>query len=134
MKLGLSGRLTQATIRSPLIVKLTAADSGKYLEEWFGPVAFVIATRDTAESLAIAARTAFSSSSRSTDTATGACDGCERRPVAASIVGTSVRCARAVITVGVPAASARSHEADVSPAVGQRRHMQASAAVKHAAI
>ena len=43
-----------ATIRTPLIVKLAAADSGKYLEEWFGPVAFVIATRDTAESLAIA--------------------------------------------------------------------------------
>jgi phenylacetic acid degradation protein paaN len=43
-----------ATIRTPLIVKLTAADSGKYLEEWFGPVAFVIATKDTDESLAIA--------------------------------------------------------------------------------
>ena len=43
-----------ATIRTPLIVKLAAADSAKYLEEWFGPVAFVIATRDTAESLAIA--------------------------------------------------------------------------------
>ena len=44
----------EATIRTPLIVKLTTADSGKYLEEWFGPIAFVIATRDTAESLAIA--------------------------------------------------------------------------------
>jgi phenylacetic acid degradation protein paaN len=43
-----------ATIRTPLIVKLSAADSDKYLEEWFGPVAFVIATRDTDESLAIA--------------------------------------------------------------------------------
>ena len=43
-----------ATIRTPLIVKLTAADADKYLEEWFGPVAFVIATRDTAESLSIA--------------------------------------------------------------------------------
>jgi phenylacetic acid degradation protein paaN len=43
-----------ATIRTPLIVKLAAADSDKYLEEWFGPVAFVIATRDTDESLAIA--------------------------------------------------------------------------------
>lgn len=43
-----------ATIRTPLIVKLSAADSGKYLEEWFGPVAFVIATKDTGESLAIA--------------------------------------------------------------------------------
>jgi phenylacetic acid degradation protein paaN len=43
-----------ATIRTPLIVRLAAADSAKYLEEWFGPIAFVIATRDTAESLAIA--------------------------------------------------------------------------------
>jgi len=43
-----------ATIRTPLIVKLDAADSDKYLEEWFGPVAFLIATNDTAQSLAIA--------------------------------------------------------------------------------
>jgi phenylacetic acid degradation protein paaN len=43
-----------ATIRTPLIVKLSSADSGKYLEEWFGPIAFVIATKDTEESLAIA--------------------------------------------------------------------------------
>ncbi len=43
-----------ATIRSPLIIKLAAADRQKYLHEWFGPIAFVIATRDTAESLAIA--------------------------------------------------------------------------------
>jgi len=47
-------QFADATIRTPLIVKLSAADSGKYLEEWFGPVAFVIATSDTAESLAIA--------------------------------------------------------------------------------
>jgi len=43
-----------ATIRAPLIVKLTAAESAKYLEEWFGPIAFVIETKDTAESLRIA--------------------------------------------------------------------------------
>ncbi len=43
-----------ATIRTPLIVKLSATDSAKYLEEWFGPVAFVIATKGTDESLAIA--------------------------------------------------------------------------------
>lgn len=43
-----------ATIRSPLIVRLTSADRDKYLDEWFGPIAFVIATRDTDESLAIA--------------------------------------------------------------------------------
>ena len=44
----------QARIRTPLIVRLGAADRDKYLEEWFGPVAFAIATKDTAESLAIA--------------------------------------------------------------------------------
>ncbi len=43
-----------ATVRTPLIVKLTAAESAKYLEEWFGPIAFVIATKDTAQSLVIA--------------------------------------------------------------------------------
>ncbi len=44
----------QATIRTPLLVRLSAADRDKYLEEWFGPVAFAIATKDTAESLGIA--------------------------------------------------------------------------------
>ncbi len=43
-----------ATVRTPLLVKLTSADRDKYVNEWFGPVAFVIATRDTTESLAIA--------------------------------------------------------------------------------
>ena len=44
----------QAAVRTPLIVRLDAADRDKYLTEWFGPIAFVIATEDTAESLAIA--------------------------------------------------------------------------------
>ncbi len=43
-----------ARIRTPLVVKLDARDRDAYLDEWFGPIAFVIATRDTAESLAIA--------------------------------------------------------------------------------
>ncbi len=43
-----------ARIRTPVIVRLTAAEADKYLEEWFGPIAFVIATKDTNESLAIA--------------------------------------------------------------------------------
>ena len=43
-----------ATIRTPLIVKLDAADRDHYLAEWFGPIAFVIATDSTAASLAIA--------------------------------------------------------------------------------
>jgi phenylacetic acid degradation protein paaN len=44
----------EATVRTPLIVKLTAADRAVYLSEWFGPVAFVIGTASTEESLAIA--------------------------------------------------------------------------------
>jgi len=44
----------EATVRTPLIVKLTAADRAVYLNEWFGPVAFVISTASTEESLAIA--------------------------------------------------------------------------------
>ena len=43
-----------ATIRTPLIVRLDAAERDKYLLEWFGPIAFVISTRDTAQSLSIA--------------------------------------------------------------------------------
>jgi len=43
-----------ATIRTPLIVKLKKSDRATYLNEWFGPIAFVIATDGTAESLAIA--------------------------------------------------------------------------------
>ena len=44
----------QAAVRTPLIVQLESADRDKYLSEWFGPIAFVIRTKDTAESLAIA--------------------------------------------------------------------------------
>jgi acyl-CoA reductase-like NAD-dependent aldehyde dehydrogenase len=45
-----------ATIRTPLIVRLDANDADKYLHEWFGPIAFVIATDSTAQSLDIARR------------------------------------------------------------------------------
>jgi phenylacetic acid degradation protein paaN len=44
----------KATVRTPLIVKLTADDRATYLNEWFGPIAFVIATDSTAQSLGIA--------------------------------------------------------------------------------
>ena len=44
----------EATIRTPLIVRLDASERDKYLTEWFGPIAFVIATKDSAHSLAIA--------------------------------------------------------------------------------
>ena len=46
----------EARIRTPLIVKLDAKDEATYLQEWFGPIGFVVATADTAESLAIARR------------------------------------------------------------------------------
>jgi phenylacetic acid degradation protein paaN len=45
-----------ARIRTPLIVRLDAKDDAKYLKEWFGPIAFVIATDSTAQSLDIARR------------------------------------------------------------------------------
>ena len=44
----------QATVRTPLIVKLKKSDRATYMNEWFGPIAFVIATDSTDESLAIA--------------------------------------------------------------------------------
>jgi len=40
---------------TPLIVALDAADEAHYLEEWFGPISFVIATESTADSLSRAA-------------------------------------------------------------------------------
>jgi phenylacetic acid degradation protein paaN len=45
-----------ARIRTPLIIKLDAQDAGPYLREWFGPIAFVVATAGTPESLDIARR------------------------------------------------------------------------------
>jgi phenylacetic acid degradation protein paaN len=45
-----------ARIRTPLIVKLDAKDDAKYLKEWFGPIAFVIATDGTKQSFDIARR------------------------------------------------------------------------------
>ena len=43
-----------ATVRTPLLVKLSAIDRAKYLNEWFGPIAFVIATDSTDQRLEIA--------------------------------------------------------------------------------
>jgi phenylacetic acid degradation protein paaN len=43
-----------ANVRTPLIVKLDARDGDKYLSEWFGPIAFLIATDSTDQSLSIA--------------------------------------------------------------------------------
>ena len=40
-----------ATIRTPVLVRLDAADEKVYTREWFGPVSFVITTASTAASL-----------------------------------------------------------------------------------
>ena len=40
-----------ATIRTPVIARLDAADEKTYTREWFGPVSFVIATESTRHSL-----------------------------------------------------------------------------------
>ena len=50
--------------------------------------------------------------------------------VRGSSVGTSARCARSTMTVGLPAARQRSHGPDISRAVGQRRF----SATSHAAM
>lgn len=44
-----------ARVATPLIIKLTSQDQDKFMEEWFGPVSFMIATENTAESLRLAA-------------------------------------------------------------------------------
>lgn len=46
----------EARIRTPLLIKLKARDEATFLQEWFGPIAFVIATADTGASLDIARR------------------------------------------------------------------------------
>ena len=46
----------EARIATPMLIKLDAADGQTYLREWFGPIAFVVATDSTAQSLDIARR------------------------------------------------------------------------------
>jgi phenylacetic acid degradation protein paaN len=46
----------EARIRTPLLVRLDAKETASYLREWFGPIAFVIATADTGQSIDIARR------------------------------------------------------------------------------
>jgi phenylacetic acid degradation protein paaN len=82
----------QARIRTPLVVRLDAADREKYLSEWFGPIAFVIATESTGQSLAIAADAArlhgaltLSVYSRRQDVIDGAIEVAEDAGVALSI-------------------------------------------------
>lgn len=47
-----------ARVHTPLLLRLDAADEAQFTREWFGPIAFVIATDNTAQSLALASRTA----------------------------------------------------------------------------
>jgi phenylacetic acid degradation protein paaN len=49
----------RARIQTPLVVKLDASEESKFMREIFGPVAFVIATEDTAHSIALSRRTAL---------------------------------------------------------------------------
>lgn len=47
-----------AVVRTPLIVAVDAADRDVYMREMFGPMAFVVATDDTGQSLALAVESA----------------------------------------------------------------------------
>lgn len=48
----------EATVRSPLVLKVDAADERLYMREMFGPIAYIVATDDTSESIGLAARCA----------------------------------------------------------------------------
>jgi phenylacetic acid degradation protein paaN len=48
----------EADVRTPVIVKVDAADRDAYMREMFGPVIYVVATDDTEESLALAGESA----------------------------------------------------------------------------
>ena len=49
-------QFSEARVRTPLVVKLDAKDEDKFMQEWFGPISFVIATDSTQQSLALAAK------------------------------------------------------------------------------
>ncbi len=48
-----------AQVHTPLLLKLDASDESKFMHELFGPIAFVIATNDTAHSIELAKRGAI---------------------------------------------------------------------------
>ncbi|GAA1896635.1 phenylacetic acid degradation protein PaaN [Asanoa iriomotensis] len=50
----------EATVRTPTVLKLTAADKAVYGREWFGPISFVIATDSTEASIDIFRSTVLS--------------------------------------------------------------------------
>jgi phenylacetic acid degradation protein paaN len=45
-----------ARIRTPLVLKLRSVDEETLMREWFGPIAFVVATEDTAHGIRIASK------------------------------------------------------------------------------
>lgn len=47
----------EASVRTPLIAAVDAADTGVYEHEWFGPISFLIATDDTRHSIELYRRT-----------------------------------------------------------------------------
>ncbi len=47
----------EATVRTPLIAAVDAADTAVYEHEWFGPISFVVATDGTAHSIELYERT-----------------------------------------------------------------------------
>jgi phenylacetic acid degradation protein paaN len=48
-----------AKIRTPLLLQADANEESKFMQEWFGPIAFVIPTSDTAHSIALARKGAL---------------------------------------------------------------------------
>ncbi|MBV9503151.1 MAG: phenylacetic acid degradation protein PaaN [Acidobacteriaceae bacterium] len=49
----------KARVYTPLLLKATAGDEAKFMRELFGPIAFVVATQNTAQSIEIAKRAAL---------------------------------------------------------------------------
>lgn len=49
----------KAHVQTPLLLKLNASEEAKFMHELFGPIAFVIATNDTAQSIELAKRGAI---------------------------------------------------------------------------
>jgi phenylacetic acid degradation protein paaN len=47
----------QATVRTPLVLRLPGTAEGTYGQEWFGPISFIVATESTEDSLDILRRT-----------------------------------------------------------------------------
>jgi phenylacetic acid degradation protein paaN len=49
----------EAKIRTPLLLQMDATEESKFMQELFGPIAFVVATADTSQSIALARKGAL---------------------------------------------------------------------------